>query len=642
MQRSLPGCSGILPIVFLVATLLFTALAYWPGLAGDLLLDDHENLKGLETAADNINSWQDALYPVNSGPLGRPLSMLSFLGNMFFNGPDVWIFKYTNLMIHLLCGVLIFWLSARLFLIVYPPESPRVWILAWAVTAFWLLAPLLVSTTLYIIQRMTQLSALFSLCGLIAYVEGRRRSDLSPLIGWILILSSVLLWMPLAVLSKENGILIAPLLLTIEVFFFGFHGSKKTRHALHIFFLICVVLPLLAVMAILIIHPSYFLSGYSGRPFTLAQRVFTEARVLFFYLWNLIFPNGPGMGLFHDDFVVSRDVFTPWTTPLALAGWMLVIVACLLSLKHRWRPLFFGICFFLVAHSLESSILPLELIFEHRNYLPAFGVYFSLALGIDYLRERLHSPKIFLVGMALMPMVYGFATYQRADTWSSLDKILLSAEMVHPNSPRVHIELASLYSTAKNLEAALHHLDRVTSVRKSAASGVSLHRIIVYCNTGDPIPQKVYADIPNQMAAGDAGIYAINALRGLNRSLYSGTCPQLDIPRLLSRLEQWITNSPKDNYEGRLWDIHYESAHLLQYSGRTLEAMKHLKRANEIAPDRPEALLLMLRYEFDQNNLLEARRILTKVRETFNRPSQEQAKIIARYAPIITLIDNTQ
>jgi hypothetical protein len=54
----------------------------------------------------------------------------------------------------------------------------------------------------------------------------------------------------------------------------------------------------------------------------------------------------------------------------------------LLILSILWRKRFpivaFAVLWFLVGHSLESTVFPLEIIHEHRNYLPALGPLLAL------------------------------------------------------------------------------------------------------------------------------------------------------------------------------------------------------------------------------------------------------------------------
>lgn len=177
--------------------LLVTALLYYPGLRGPLLLDDFENLKSLADFSQGITTWRDILATNSSGAFGRPIAMLSFIANQWASAGDVWAYKYTNLMIHLLCGVLVFWLCGRL--LQEHPLKSYCWAIALWVTAFWLLTPLQVSTVLYVVQRMAQLSTLFVLAGLITYVIGQQNLQCRPKLGIALILSCYLFWLPIAI-----------------------------------------------------------------------------------------------------------------------------------------------------------------------------------------------------------------------------------------------------------------------------------------------------------------------------------------------------------------------------------------------------------------------------------------------------------
>ena len=83
-------------------------------------------------------------------------------------------------------------------------------------------------------------------------------------------------------------------------------------------------------------------------------------------------PNLAEMGLHHDDFVISKTLLSPWTTLPAIAGLLALAVGALV-LRKKHPLITFGIVFFFVAHALESTIIPLEIAFEHRNYLPSYN-----------------------------------------------------------------------------------------------------------------------------------------------------------------------------------------------------------------------------------------------------------------------------
>src|SRR5690606_470084 len=97
------------------------------------------------------------------------------------HGPDSWGYKYHNLLIHLLNGLLLFWLLQKLLPRLAPQITPETTVaIAGLTVATWLLHPLLMSTVLYAVQRMAQLSALFTLAALLCYVFARRQLGSSP------------------------------------------------------------------------------------------------------------------------------------------------------------------------------------------------------------------------------------------------------------------------------------------------------------------------------------------------------------------------------------------------------------------------------------------------------------------------------
>jgi hypothetical protein len=103
---------------------------------------------------------------------------------------DTLVYKTTNLVIHLVNAILIYWLS---FLLLEQlskkklsiPDRMRSW-LPGLIAGAWALHPLLLTSVLYVVQRMTSLSALFVLAGLITFVYGRQRVQESGRHGYLL------------------------------------------------------------------------------------------------------------------------------------------------------------------------------------------------------------------------------------------------------------------------------------------------------------------------------------------------------------------------------------------------------------------------------------------------------------------------
>ncbi len=384
----------ITPYFAALSLLVLVLAVYFPGLDGFLVFDDVGALAKNPTLHWQHLGWSEWVGAVSSGagggPLGRPISMWSFGLNYYLGGdhplPGL---KLTNIVLHAVCGLLVYLLAGRLLPYWWRDTQPQGLIrwLAGGVALLWVLHPLHVSTVLYTVQRMTVLSALFTLVGLLAFVHGREQLIVGRRQGvwWI---AATLLAGGLAVLSKESGALLGHLELVVELLFFRLSVAPCIEPWTKRFTIVAVALPVVLVTGYLVYLSVFPLPRYEFRDFNLTQRLMTEARVLWFYVALLLVPDHGYMGLYHDDVIVSRGLLQPWTTLVAVVAWFGLLVASVYAWRKRLiLPLVFALWWFLVGHLLESTVVPLELVFEHRNYLPSVGVVMALAF---YLAAWLH------------------------------------------------------------------------------------------------------------------------------------------------------------------------------------------------------------------------------------------------------------
>ena len=128
------------------------------------------------------------------------------------------------------------------------------------------------------------------------------------------------------------------------------------------------------------------LSGYAFRDFNLVERLLTEGRVVVWYMSLLLWPDPARLCMEHDP-QISTSLFSPLTTLPAL-----LLIAALIFLVIRFRRRFpvitYGIVWFFLNLVIESTIIPLELVFEHRLYLPSIGLYLSVAALLVTLFRR--------------------------------------------------------------------------------------------------------------------------------------------------------------------------------------------------------------------------------------------------------------
>ena len=420
-------------LALLLLLLVMCTVIYAPGLQGPMLHDDYPQLSGLLEAENR--DWRelsDKYLLSNSGYLGRPVSMASFIASAILHGGDLRYWKAGNLLLHCLNAIVLFFL-ARVLLRAAPVSvrpAQAGW-LALLAAGLWLLHALHVSTVLYTVQRMAQLSTLFVFAGLLAYSSGRLRQVTASGSGWWQIAVAFLVCLPLATLSKENGVLLLLLMPLVELVMFRGAGLPVGRYRAGRMLLAAMLVPVVLGVMYLLLHADHFLvSGYASRDFTLTERLLTESRVLVRYLHQLLVPLPGLMGFYHDDIAVSRGLTEPVTTLgslLLLAGllWLALV------LRRRQPVIALGILFFFLAHSLESTILPLELMFEHRNYLASFGVMLVCTVS---LAQLIRQPRVLAAAGIVLLLSWSSLTVVRAGIWGSASLQASHFATLHPQS----------------------------------------------------------------------------------------------------------------------------------------------------------------------------------------------------------------
>ncbi len=333
---------------------LATVFAYWPGLSGPFVLDDHSNIGALGSLG-GVTDWETFtafVFGGTAGPTGRPLALLTFLidGN---NWPtDPWPFKRTNLAIHLINAVLLGVLLVRILRLLNFDKRNALWI-ALLTTACWALHPFLVSTTLYAVQRMAQLATLFIFAGLISYLYGRSLLAINAVKAYWVMSVSIGVFTLLAMLSKENGILLPVLIGVIELTVVASQRDRLAR--LNRYWLaVFIVVPTLVIAGYLarILFNDDFFVVVPPSDFSLYERLLTQPRILIDYLQQWFIPKLYTTGVFQDHFIKSTGLLAPVTTVLAIGLHGLVIGLAFVK-RRQWPLIALAALFFYASHLLE-------------------------------------------------------------------------------------------------------------------------------------------------------------------------------------------------------------------------------------------------------------------------------------------------
>jgi hypothetical protein len=399
--------------VWLALFLLTTTAVYWPGLSGGFLFDDYPNIvenRGVQPSDASLPSLVRAALSSPSSEFKRPLASLSFAANYLATGLDPYWMKLTNLVIHLLNGLLVFLLARTLLVAASksiaaeaaPTEATlasaddRTGITAALIAGAWMLLPINLTAVIYVVQRMESMANLFVLLGLIGYIAGRQRmlaadTGKGACIGLLLCISSLVLGTVVGLLAKETAVMLPLYAFLVEWIVLGFrappamaaaahdaHPARRDKPDYRIIGLFIVVLLLPLIIGLAWLLPGLFhASHWSTRDFTMGTRLLSEARIVADYVVWTLFPTPGALSFYHDDFSVSTGLLAPWTT---LAGVLFLAgMAALMFWMRKRRPLTaLGIALFLGCHLLTGTVLPLELIYEHRNYFASFGLLLTI------------------------------------------------------------------------------------------------------------------------------------------------------------------------------------------------------------------------------------------------------------------------
>lgn len=560
-----------------------TFLVYLPGLGGPFLLDDHENLSTVAAWESGERTAANMLLSNRSGTFGRPVAMASFMADAAIAGITPFQFKLTNLLIHLLCGLII-WRLLRHLLRLDPALATRAATLSALLAGLWLILPAHASTVLYVVQRMAQLSTLFMLLALWAWVIGRQRAATGQAGGWIWLLLVSPALTALAALSKENGALVPLLALAVELTYFRPAGSSPRPVTVKAYFVVFLLIPVLAALALLALKPGFVFDGYAGRAFTLTERALSQPRILWDYTGKLLLPFGPRMGLYHDNYPLSTSLLSPPATLLAILAW-LAALATAWRLRQAAPSILAGLLIFFGGHAMESTILPLEPYFEHRNYLPSVGMLLAVAGLGHWLFRRLHlsermTPVLKGAGMLAIAILF-FATFARSTVWSDMSLLLAQELRYNPDSPRLRSVIAARFMEAGELQPALEHIDAAEkNLPAREAITAPLWRLLATCMSNAEPPQTFWEQLRTQSSA-PITLYAMVAWEQVAQRAEAGRCPEVDKEQLISLGSEWLSQTASRPTDHGVWRTRYNLARLLASTGEWHEAISQGTRAWE-------------------------------------------------------------
>lgn len=639
-------------VVALALAMLTTFCVYFPGLEGGFIFDDYPQIV-INGNLSPFSSWQDMIRIAasgNAGPGGRPIALITFAAQIRHSGLDPYFFKLFNVIVHCCNGILLFGFLRALFIAAIGRGGS--WgeglsnrsdanILVVSISVLWLLSPMCLTSVLYAVQRMTSLSATFTLLGLWGYVAGRYRNtqDAQDQRGNLLALISLSLGTLAAYFTKEIGALTLLYAWIVEASIFGWRSANPRWQRL---LAVLRYLPWIALL-IAIGYVTLYMNlpqGYQGRSFTLAERCLTQTRILWFYIFQILLPNASWFSLYHDDFVVSKGLVHPWTTAFALIGHISALGLALI-IRRRYPIITLGIFWFYGGHLLESSVFPLELVFEHRNYLPMLGPLTIASWGLWRFGSVNGQWRAVVILFSLWILGLAGVTGIRAASWGDPLHAIIEAER-HPNSARANFDAGmAIFSAIRDKPELLneYYSRAVLNFDRSIAAdpdGIAPFAGIMglAVMAKKRLDDSYFAELENRLRNGVVHNNVVFSLHSLNELLF------LDTPYFndndAERLYRAYLENPRTNGVSKAHAL-IAYAFLLGRQNDRQGRLAYLRIGLDTAPHIHEFRLLYIAELMDLKRYDEARGQLAELhrRDTLTIYGREAQQLESQLPPLI-------
>jgi len=402
-------------LLFFLVVLL---LVYIPSFSGIWIYDDIPNIlenDNVHLEQINLTSLKKTFY-FKSQDLSdtervlRPLAYLSFALNWYVGKNQVFGYHVVNFLIHFTAIVFLYLfiknsLMLPLFRNKYHSTAHTI---AFLSAMIWAIHPIHVTAVTYIVQRMASMAGMFTIMSMYGYLKARTASSRAGTVGGFTFCGLCALC---AFATKENSAMLPVSLFFYEIIMIRGVARTDFKKMLQWGLL---ALAIAILVGLFYIDPTRLFDGYTNRPYTPVERVMTESRVILYYLKMLFYPLLSELTLVHDV-DVSTSLWSPWTTLPSIILVAASFFTALFWLSKRQPLIAFAIVFFFVNHAIEGSFIGLELIYEHRNYIPSMLLFLiPVILLLKTLNFFSYSRKfqmLFVVSVAVVLASIGHSTY---------------------------------------------------------------------------------------------------------------------------------------------------------------------------------------------------------------------------------------
>jgi protein O-mannosyl-transferase len=401
----------------------------------------------------------------------RAIGIISFQLNYFLSEWSLLSFHLTNLLIHISSALIVYHLIKMLmetpYVERYADKEFRYLPTPFFTALFFVVHPVQTQAVTYVVQRFSSLATLFYLASVAAYLKARfsqlASGRLMPMGALIWGLASLGLCF-LALFTKEIAYTLPAAISMIEILFFGSSlrkiiclivGGFAALSGVFIKFTLSAgsINSAVSVLDIATRQQTNSLVSRSDYLFTQFRVIMTYIRLIFLPLNQKIEYDYPLLRSFSDWRVFCSFVLVV----ILLCGAVWLIIKSRNSFPHL-RFIAFGILWFFLGLSIESSIIPIiDLIFEHRLYLPSFGAFTAVSTVMlmttkgknNNIRNRLFE------GFLLIAFLLALVAWKRNLVWKSEVSLWKDTTSKSPNSARGWNNLAGAYIKEREAQNAL-------------------------------------------------------------------------------------------------------------------------------------------------------------------------------------------
>lgn len=461
-----PSAKGV--VLHLLAIVVLCLLAYsntfhvpfqWDG---DIYIRENPLVKDLGYYLHPSTARGYSLYDAFAG---RYVGYLSFALNYAVGGLNTTGYHIVNVSVHIANSLLMYALVLLTFRTPFLRGSDfPVRSAALISGLLFALHPIQTEAVTYIFQRLASLAAFFCLLSFVCYALARLTERKSASYSYYAV--SVLA-AAIAMKTKENAFILPLLALLYEFLFFR---GRVVRRLLGLAPLLMTMLIVpLSIIGIekpigeMLGDITPAMRGY--QEISRSEYLFTQLRVIVTYLRLIFLP--VGQSLEHDyhtygSFFDPRVVLSFLMLSLVFAFGVYIINKSSTG-SPQLRVAGFGIIWFFVALSVESSIVPIPmLIDEYRVYLPSAGLFMAFATGAFFLYERIRIRAIARTGafiFVILLSVFAFATFERNGVWHSRVSLWEDVVRKSPSLAYARNNLGIIYMEDGRLDDAMREFN---------------------------------------------------------------------------------------------------------------------------------------------------------------------------------------